>query len=123
VTTFPVLSPSGEYQDHESQYLIQQHFDQEKLPVDPPEDDTLTLTAVDPNQGLGQDAVTLTGTGFTKVVKVSFGSGAATDLVIVSATELTCTTPDWPAPESVDVTVTTGTETATLADGFTWIEV
>jgi hypothetical protein len=126
VTSFPVLSPSGEYQDHESQYVIQQHFDQEKLPVDPPEDDQLTLTSIDPNQGLGDDTVTLTGTGLAQVTVVNIGPTPATGLNIISDTELICTTPV-PDPPSVgpalDVEVIAGSQSATLPAAFTFIEV
>src|SRR4029079_9710453 len=70
----------------------------------------------------GGTAVTLTGTGFVDGILVNFDNISATDIVVVSPTEITCVTPAH-ALGLVDVTVTlpdTG-EFATLADGFEYV--
>jgi hypothetical protein len=50
---------------------------------------------------------------------VTFGGATAADLVVVSATELTCTAPACTAAGAVDVVVTTSGGSATLAGGYT----
>jgi hypothetical protein len=51
---------------------------------------------------------------------VTVGGTAATNVTVVSATEVTATTPAGSASEAVDVVVTTSNGSATLADGFTY---
>ncbi len=70
----------------------------------------------------GGTEVTITGTNFSAAggssEGVTFGGVAATDVVFVSATEITCTTPAH-AAGAVDVVVTNGDgQTGTLDDGF-----
>jgi hypothetical protein len=83
-----------------------------------------TVTGVSPASGAagGGDTVTVTGTGFTGATSVQFGSVAATNLSIVSDTQLTVTSPPPNASGTVDVTVTTpaGTSAASTADQFTY---
>lgn len=64
------------------------------------------LTAVTPNVGsiYGGDAVTLTGNGFVAGATVEFDGAAATDVVVVNETTITCKTPAHPAG-LVDVAV------------------
>ncbi len=67
-----------------------------------------TLTSVTPNSGTtaGGTAVTLTGTNLTGTTSVSFGGTAATNVVVVNSTSVTCTTPA-KAAGAVSVTATT----------------
>ena len=54
-----------------------------------------TVTSVSPNSGTtaGGTAVTITGTNFAAGATVTFGSTAATNVVVVSGTQITATTP------------------------------
>ena len=83
-----------------------------------------TVTGISPASGAagGGDTVTVTGTGFTSATSVQFGSVAATNLSIVSDTQLTVTSPPPNASGTVDVTVTTSTGTSAIsaADQFTY---
>ena len=67
-----------------------------------------TLTNVSPTSGTtsGGTSVTLTGTNFVSGATVSFGGTAATNVVVVSSTQITCTSPA-NAAGGVSVTVTT----------------
>jgi hypothetical protein len=81
-----------------------------------------SLDAVDPPSGgtLGADPVTLTGVGFGAGTTVTFDGAAATGVVVVSDTELTCLTPAH-ATGAVDVVVTFPDDsTSTLIGGFTY---
>ncbi len=81
-----------------------------------------TVTSVAPATGPtgGGTTVTITGTGFTDATGVSFGSVAATNVAVETATEMTALAPA--GSGVVDVTVTTpdGTSAATAADQFTY---
>jgi hypothetical protein len=82
-----------------------------------------TLTSVSPNSGptTGGTAVTIAGTNFTAGSTVTFGTAAATNVVVVSATEITATTPAGNTG-AVTVTVTNLAEqSGSLADGFTYV--
>jgi hypothetical protein len=65
-----------------------------------------TVTGVSPDEGPagGGTPVTITGTGFTGAIAVDFADVAATSLVVVSDTQITCVAP--PGAGTVDVTVT-----------------
>jgi hypothetical protein len=82
-----------------------------------------TVTGISPTQGnlLGGTSVTITGTGFTSSSTVTFGSAAATNVLVNSATSITVMSP--PGLGTVDVTVTTagGTSATSAADQFTYI--
>ncbi len=83
-----------------------------------------TMTAATPGTGTtaGGTAVTITGTGFwaTDLTQVFFGTAAATAVVVVSATSITCVSPAH-ASGSVAVTVTNPDgQSAALAGGFTY---
>ncbi len=67
-----------------------------------------TVTALSPTGGPSgaQTKVTVTGTGFTGATVVKFGGTPASNLVVVSATQLTVSSPGGP-PGVVDVQVTT----------------
>ena len=68
-----------------------------------------TVTAVSPDGGplLGGTVVTVTGTAFVPGAAVSFGTTAATDVSVVSATTLKATSPAGVSDGPVDVTVAT----------------
>ncbi|MCI0340861.1 MAG: IPT/TIG domain-containing protein [Planctomycetales bacterium] len=69
----------------------------------------------------GGTVVTVSGTGFQTGATVSFGSAAATAVVVNSASRLTATTaPSTPATVSVTVT-NPDTQTGTLANGYTYV--
>jgi hypothetical protein len=80
-----------------------------------------TVTGVSPNSGstLGGTAVTITGTNFLTGATVTFGGTAATNVVVVSSTSITATTPAGSAG-AVTVTVTVGGQSGSLASGFTY---
>jgi alpha-tubulin suppressor-like RCC1 family protein len=82
-----------------------------------------TVISVLPTTGtdVGGSTVTVTGTGFTALTKVSFGSALGTALTVVSSSKLTVRTPAHP-PEAADVRVTGryGTSPATAHDSYTF---
>ena len=81
------------------------------------------VSAVSPVADLpaGGSTVTITGANFADATAVSFGTTAASDLTVVSATSITVTSPAELAG-SVDVVVTTpvGTSATSLVDEFTY---
>ena len=80
-----------------------------------------TVTSVSPNNGpaAGNTAVTITGTNFASGATVTFGSNAATNVVVVSGTQITATTPAGSAG-AVTVTVTANGQSGSLTNGFTY---
>jgi hypothetical protein len=81
-----------------------------------------TVTSLDVVSGSesGGTAVDITGTGFTATPGVTFGGTAATSVVRVSATHVTCVTPAH-APGAVNVVVTNpDTQAATKTNGYTY---
>ncbi len=81
-----------------------------------------TVSAISPTSGAssGGAVVTITGTGFSEVTAVQFGTAGATSFTVHSPTSITAVAP--PGSGTVDVTVTNsgGTSTATSADKFTY---
>ena len=91
-----------------------------------------TVTGVSPAYGdvAGGQLVTVTGAGFADPATVTFtpaGAGGAagetaTGVTVVSATELTATTPaGGTGPADVTVTTASGTSPVTPADGYTYV--
>jgi hypothetical protein len=80
-----------------------------------------TVTSVSPNNGsvAGGTAVTITGTNFAAGATVTFGSNAATNVVVVSGTQITATTPAG-SVGAVTVTVTVNGQAGSLATGYTY---
>ena len=80
-----------------------------------------TVTSISPNNGpiAGSTAVTITGTNFASGATVTFGATAATNVVVVSATQITATTPAH-AAGAVTVIVTVNGQPGSLASGFTY---
>lgn len=83
-----------------------------------------TVTSVSPAAGGldGGTPVTIEGTGFSSDTTVDIGGAAATSVVIVSSTVLTCVTPARTAGAKT-VTVTNSAGDGTLAAGFTYTSV
>ncbi|MFI1123421.1 IPT/TIG domain-containing protein, partial [Streptomyces hygroscopicus] len=81
------------------------------------------VTSVSPAQGppAGGTSVTLTGSGFTGATAVRFGPSLATDVVVVSNTQITARTP--PGSGTVKVTVTGPSGTSTQNVFFTYTTV
>jgi hypothetical protein len=80
----------------------------------------VTVTSVSPTGGTiaGGSAVTINGTGFNAGATVTFGGSAATNVVVVSLTQITARTPAH-AAGSVNVAVTnTDTSNGTLTNGY-----
>jgi hypothetical protein len=93
-------------------------FDIELVGVGP------TVTAVDPASGTtaGGTSVTITGTGFTSGLTVTFAGTAATNVTLVSSTSLTATTPA-NAAGAVAVAVTNPDGlVGTLINGYTYVD-
>jgi hypothetical protein len=84
---------------------------------------TPTIMGVSPSSGpaTGGTTVTITGTNFTGVTGVKFGTTAATGVTFGSATSITATSPA--GTGTVDVTVTTpnGTSATSSSDQFTYV--
>ena len=83
-----------------------------------------TVTKVSPNTGStsGGTVVTITGTNFTGATTVLFGTGAGTNLKVVSATQITVDSPVQPAGlHNVYVKTPGGTSAAHEADWFTYV--
>ncbi|MGD0048969.1 MAG: IPT/TIG domain-containing protein [Bryobacteraceae bacterium] len=80
-----------------------------------------TVSGVSPNGGstAGGTAVTITGTGFAAGAAVKFGATAAANIVVVSGTTITATTPAGSAG-AVTVTVTVNGQSGSLANGFSY---
>ena len=83
-----------------------------------------TVTSISPTGGYttGGTSVTITGTGFTGATNVSFGQTPASNITVVSDTEITATSPAVNSIGIVDVTITTpgGTSTISTSDHFTY---
>ncbi len=80
------------------------------------------IEAVDPPCGpmTAATGVTITGSGFTGATAVRFGAAAATNVVVVNDTQITCTAPSSAQSHTVDVTVTTPAGTSALTGGDTY---
>jgi len=83
---------------------------------------TPTITSVVLNSGPsgGGQLCTITGTNFNSDATVSFGGNLATNVVVISSTEITCVTPvHFPGTVDVKVTEAAGSVTATNAYTYT----
>jgi len=80
------------------------------------------VTSISPTYGpiSTGTTITITGTGFTGATGVTVGGTAAIDVVVVSSTEITATTPASSTAGPVDVIVSTpeGTSTAVAGDKY-----
>lgn len=83
-----------------------------------------SLASVSPSNGpiAGGTAVTLSGSNLRNDCTVRFGGVAATNVAFVSATSITATTPAHTSGP-VDVALSCGSDTSTLANAFTYLGV
>jgi LPXTG-motif cell wall-anchored protein len=84
---------------------------------------SFTVTAISEKQGstAGGNTVTITGTGFVAGATVTIGGKACTNVVVVSATSITCVVPAGVAGV-VDVVVLNGdNQTQTLVSAYTYV--
>jgi hypothetical protein len=85
---------------------------------------TTTITDITPRGGNGDggNQVTITGSGFNNATRVQFGSNAATNVRVVSDTQITCTSPagTWGSTVAVTVTSPQGTSATNSAAQFTY---
>ena len=84
-----------------------------------------TVIGVSPSSGTtaGGTAVTISGANFAAGATVTFGSAAASNVVVVNGTQITATTPAGSAG-AVTVTVTNpGSQSGSLANGYTYVVV
>lgn len=82
-----------------------------------------TLTAITPDNGpgIGGTTVRLTVTDVAVMPTVTFNGVAATSVVLLDATTVECVAPAMPTSDiTATVTLTTGGQSATLTDAFTW---
>src|SRR5690606_13464089 len=82
----------------------------------------VAVTAISPSTGwsVGGTTVTITGSGFAAGATVQIGTATATNVTVVNATTITATVPAH-AAGAVDVRVSVGGRTGTLAGGFTFV--
>src|SRR4029077_9643492 len=87
-------------------------------PAPPPPPTVVSLT---PNNGptAGGTSVTITGTSFTGATAVKFGTTAAT-YTVISATQITATSPTGSGIVDITVTAATGTSPISAADRFAY---
>jgi hypothetical protein len=80
------------------------------------------VTAISPNSGVpsGGTTVTITGSNFTGVTAVRFGSAAATSVMVNSVTQITATSPAGSGTVDVTVTAPGGTSPTSSADKFSY---
>ena len=81
-----------------------------------------TVTNVNPNTGptSGGTSVTITGTNFSDVTAVRFGSNAAGSFTVNSATQITATSPAGVGTVDVTVTTASGTSAISSSDRFAY---
>lgn len=81
------------------------------------------INTVSPSSGpaSGGTGVTITGRGFTDATSLTFGGVSATNLHVVSSTNITAVTPAYTTTGLVAVEITTPLSSATKSDGFTYL--
>ena len=81
-----------------------------------------TVTSVSANSGpaAGGTAVTIMGTNFAAGAIVAFGGVAATNVVVVSGTQITATTPAGNAGAATVTVTNPGAQSVSLVNGFTY---
>ncbi|MDO9538755.1 MAG: ice-binding family protein, partial [Methanocalculus sp.] len=80
------------------------------------------FASITPSSGptTGMSNVLITGTDFTGAVSVTFGNVAATNVQVISPTQITATTPAHPAG-TVDIVITTPFGIATAPSAYTYV--
>ncbi|WP_435005355.1 DUF4214 domain-containing protein [Tundrisphaera lichenicola] len=83
-----------------------------------------TIGSVNPNQGYstGGTSITITGTSFVDGATVTVGGATATNVVVVSATSITATTPAGTVGAADVVVTNPDTSTTTDAGAFTYLQ-
>ena len=79
-----------------------------------------TVTIVNPNSGPAGTSVTVSGTNFTGVTEVDFGSGNKASFTVNNSTTLTATAPAGSGTVDVTVTTASGTSKTLTDDQFTY---
>lgn len=81
-----------------------------------------TVTGISPSSGLtaGNDAVVISGSGFTSASTVKFGGVSATNVVFNSSNQLAVRSPAGTGTVDVTVTTTGGTSATNASDQFTY---
>jgi len=81
-----------------------------------------TITEISPPSGstAGATAITVTGINFLVGATVSIGGAVCTNVVVVTSTRITCTTPAGSAGAKNVVVTNTDTGTTTFTNGFTY---
>ncbi len=116
-----VTSPGLEYYIEATDGISTVRFGRPEYPYQVAVVDRPVVTAVSPNRGpaLGTN-VTIAGSNFKAGATVTFGGAAASNLTVVSSSQITCTIPAH-YPATVDVTVTNPDgQSGTLLRGFTY---
>jgi hypothetical protein len=117
--------PETERQKVLADWRITERVDFDKIDsgVDWPIVPVPTVLSISPASGVvsGGESVTITGTLFAAGATVTIGGAAATSVVVVSDTEITCETPSGTAG-NVDVVVTVNGVDATLTNGFEYVD-
>lgn len=113
-TTIPIFAGQVLFQHLGNTYL--QLLGATQLPANAP-----TVTGISPASGAsaGNTPVTITGTNFTTDAVVDFGTLPATNVSVVSSTQITCNSPAMVGTADVQVTTMFGTSAAVAADRFT----
>lgn len=81
-----------------------------------------SIDSVSPSKGeaLGGELVNITGIGFSKSLKIFFGTTACDDLQVLSETVARCKAPKQ-KPGSVDILLEQGSQTAALKSGYEYL--
>jgi IPT/TIG domain len=78
------------------------------------------VASVSPTSGAGSTVVTVNGTDFAPGATVTFGSNAATNVIVISPNQLTATAPSGCGTVDVIVTTPDGASATSSADQFTY---
>ncbi len=117
-----ITSPGIEYYIEASDGISSVRSGRPEFPHQVSVIDKPVVTLISPNHGPanGGTAVTISGSNFKEGASVTFGGAVASDVSILSSTQITCTTPAH-FPEVVDVTVTNpDSQSDTLLRSFTY---
>ncbi len=117
-----VASPGLEYYIEATDGISTVRFGRPEYPYQIAVVDRPVVTSVSPNRGpaSGGTNVTIAGSNFKAGATVTFGGAACDNVVVVSGSQITCTTPPH-YPATVDVTVRNPDgQSGTLLRGFTY---
>ncbi len=117
-----VTSPGIEYYIEATDGVSTVRYGRSAYPYQVAVVDRPVVTAVSPNRGptSGGTVATIAGSNFKAGASVTFGGAAASNVTVLSSSQITCTTPAH-FPATVDVTVTNPDgQSGTLLRGFTY---